>query len=162
MRWVLLLSEFDVELKDKKGTTNTVADHLSRIMQEKPQEVLESPIQAFFPDDTLLALSSIEPRYAHIVNFLVLQEFPKGLSRSQRDKIKSDAKYYVWDDPYLWKFCADQVIRRCVPDTEILPILKFCHEYACGRHFGAKKTARKVLESSFFWPTLFRDAHAKW
>ncbi|XP_074297120.1 uncharacterized protein LOC141627798 [Silene latifolia] len=106
MRWVLLLSEFDVELKDKKGTTNTVADHLSRIVQEKPQEVLESAIQATFPDDTLLALSSIEPGYAHIVNFLVLQEFPKGLSRSQRDKIKSDAKYYVWDDPYLWKFCA--------------------------------------------------------
>ncbi|XP_074300626.1 uncharacterized protein LOC141631917 [Silene latifolia] len=160
MRWVLLLSEFDVELKDKKGTTNTVADHLSRIVQEKSQEVLESPIQASFPDDTLLALSSIEPWYAHIVNVLVLQEFRKGISRSQRDKIKSDAKYYVWDDPYLWKFCADQVIRRCVPNTEIIAILKFCHEYACGGHFGAKKTARKVLESGFFWPTLFRDAHA--
>ncbi|XP_074282653.1 uncharacterized protein LOC141607192 [Silene latifolia] len=121
MRWVLLLSGFDVELKDKKGTTGR--DNL-------------------------------------FVNFLVLQEFPKGLSHSQRDKIKSDATYYVWDDLYLWKFCADQVIRRCVPDTEILPILKFCHEYACGGHFGAKKTARKVLESGFFWPTLFRDAHA--
>ncbi|XP_074298328.1 uncharacterized protein LOC141629184 [Silene latifolia] len=149
MRWVLLLREFDVELKDKKGSTNTVADHLSRIVQEESQEVLKSPIQATFLDDTLLALSSIEPWYAHIVNFLVLQEFPKGLSRSQREKIKSNAKYYVWDDPYLSKFCADQVIRRCVPDTEGIPIFKFCHEYACGGHFGAKEMARKVLESGY-------------
>ncbi|XP_074283003.1 uncharacterized protein LOC141607548 [Silene latifolia] len=159
MRWVLLLSEFDVELKDKKGSTNTVADHLSRIIQEDSL-VPQSSIKETFPDEALLALMSTEPWYAHIVNYLVLGKFPPGLTRHQRDKIKSDSKYYVWDDPYLWKFCADQVIRRCVPDTEIMSILRFSHEYACGGHFGAKKTARKVLESGFFWPTLFRDAHA--
>ncbi|XP_074298534.1 uncharacterized protein LOC141629429 [Silene latifolia] len=159
MRWVLLLSEFDVELKDKKGSTNTVADHLSRIIQEDSL-VPQSSIKETFPDEALLALMSTEPWYAHIVNYLVLGKFPPGLTRHQRDKIKSDSKYYVWDDPYLWKFCADQVIRRFVPDTEIMSILRFSHEYACGGHFGAKKTARKVLESGFFWPTLFRDAHA--
>ncbi|XP_074315676.1 uncharacterized protein LOC141651883 [Silene latifolia] len=41
-----------------------------------------------------------------------------------------------------------------------MSILRFSHEYACGGNFEAKKTARKVLESGFFWPTLFRDAHA--
>ena len=38
-------------------------------------------------------------------------------------------------------------------------ILKFCHEYACGGHFGAKRTALKVLDCGFFWPTLFKDAY---
>ena len=38
-------------------------------------------------------------------------------------------------------------------------ILKFCHEYACGGHFGPKRTALKVLNSGFFWPTLFKDAY---
>ncbi|XP_074311480.1 uncharacterized protein LOC141647254 [Silene latifolia] len=145
--------------EDKKGSTNTVADHLSRIIQEDSL-VPQSSIKETFPDEALLALMSTEPWYAHIVNYLVLEKFPPGLTRHQRDKIKSDSKYYVWDDPYLWKFCADQVIRRCVPDTEIVSILRFIHEYACGGHFGAKKTSRKVLESGFFWPTLFRDAHA--
>ena len=53
-------------------------------------------------------------------------------SKAQRDKIKSDAKYFVWDDPYLWKHCADQVIRRCILENEIISIFIFCHFYACG------------------------------
>ena len=52
------------------------------------------------------------PWYANIVNYLVTNMFPPGLSKAQRDKIKSDAKYFLWDDPYLWKHCANQVIRR--------------------------------------------------
>ncbi|XP_074304957.1 uncharacterized protein LOC141639813 [Silene latifolia] len=142
---------------DKKGSTNTVADHLIRIIQEDSL-VPQAPIKETFSDEALFALMSTEPWYAHIVNYLVLNKFPSGFIRNQKDKAKSDYKYYVWDDPYLWKFCADQVVRRCVPDTEIMSILRFCHEYACGGHFGAKKTTKKMLESGLFWPTLFRDA----
>ena len=65
------------------------------------------------------------PWYANIVNYLVTNMLPPGLSKVQRDKIKNDAKYFVWDDPYLWKHCGDQVIRRCVPENEIISILTF-------------------------------------
>ncbi|XP_071940077.1 uncharacterized protein [Coffea arabica] len=82
-----------------------------------------------------------------------------GWPKSKRDKLKSDAKYFIWDDPYLWKRCADQVMRRCVSEVEFQSILAFCHTFACGGHFGPKRTAHKVLESGFYWPSLFNDAY---
>lgn len=120
----------------------------------------ELHLQETFPDEQLFSASVTLPRYANIVNYLVTNMLPPGLSKALRDKIKSDAKHYVWDDPYLWKHCADQVIRRCVPENEIISTLTFCHSYACGGHFGAKRTARKVLECGFYWPSLFRDSYS--
>ena len=64
----------------------------------------------------------------------------------------------MWDDPYLWKYCPDQIIRKCMHNFEFNSILTFCHTYACGGHFGTKKTALKVLECGFYWPTIFKDA----
>ena len=75
------------------------------------------------------------------------------------DKLKSDAKYYVWDDPYLWRFGSDQVIRRCVPDHEIQSILQFCHGTPTDSHFGPQWTARRILDGGFYWSTIFRDIH---
>ncbi|KAL9379588.1 hypothetical protein Peur_028070 [Populus x canadensis] len=51
----------------------------------------------------------------HVIAYAsrMLDEFPPGLSTSQKDKLRADAKYYFWDTPYLWKFCVDQVVRRC-------------------------------------------------
>ncbi|KAL9357253.1 hypothetical protein Peur_050506 [Populus x canadensis] len=93
----------------------------------------------------------------HVIAFT--KEFPPGLSKPQKDKLRADAKYYFWDDPYLWKFCADQVVRRCVSQDEFHSILTFCHSHSCGGHFGAKRTAHKVLESGFYWPSIFKDAY---
>jgi hypothetical protein len=81
------------------------------------------------------------------------------LSTSQKDKLRADAKYYFWDTPYLWKFCVDQVVRRCVPQDEFHSILIFFHSHSCGGHFGAKRTVHKVLESGFYWPSIFKDAY---
>ncbi|KAL9343158.1 hypothetical protein Peur_063589 [Populus x canadensis] len=93
----------------------------------------------------------------HVIAFT--KEFPPGLSKPQKDKLRADAKYYFWDDPYLWKFCVDQVVRRCVPQDEFHSIVTFCHSHSCGGHFGAKRTAHKVLESGFYWPSIFKDAY---
>ena len=61
--------------------------------------------------------------------------------------------------PNLFKYCPDQIIRRCVPESEFQSILNFCHSYAYGWHFGAKKTPHKILQCGFYWPYLFKDAH---
>ncbi|XP_045797211.1 uncharacterized protein LOC123891391 [Trifolium pratense] len=155
IRWMLLLKEFNVEIKDKSGAENLVADHLSRI--ERDGDIF--PIQDEFPDEQLLLLHGVTPWFADIVNYLVAGVFPAGASRTQIHKLKSDAKYYVWDDPYLWKFGSDQVIRRCVPDCEIESILHLSHASPVGGHFGPQRTARKVLDAGFYWPTIFKDAY---
>ncbi|KAM1157126.1 hypothetical protein ACFX2B_027540 [Malus domestica] len=154
IRWMLLLQEFDIEIRDKKGSENVVADHLSRMVHEEDAV----PIIETFPDEQLMSIKVSEPWYADLVNYLVSKHVPSELLKHQGDKLKKEARFYVWDDPYLWKYCPDQVIRRCVHDSEFNAILTFCHTYACGGHFGTNRTALKVLECGFYWPTIFRDA----
>jgi len=56
IRWVLLLQQFDLEIKDKVGLENVIADHLSRLDPKvTPSE--EIPIDDFFSDNQLLAIS---------------------------------------------------------------------------------------------------------
>ncbi|XP_071921880.1 uncharacterized protein [Coffea arabica] len=155
IRWILLLQEFDMKIRDKRGSENLVADHLSRIPVGEDKE----PLRDAFPEEHLFSLNSQLPWYADLVNYLVTGSFPAGWPKSKRDKLKSDAKYFIWDDPYLWKRCADQVMRRYVSEMEFQSILVFIHTFACGGHFGPKRTAHKVLESGFYWPSLFKDAY---
>ncbi|GKB81509.1 reverse transcriptase domain-containing protein [Tanacetum coccineum] len=80
LRWILLLQEFDVVIRDKKGAENLAADHLSR---------LENPHQR----------------------------------------------------------------------QEAFDILKACHSGPTGGHYGANYTAKKIFDSGFYWPTIYKDAH---
>ncbi|GJV44831.1 hypothetical protein Tco_1429367 [Tanacetum coccineum] len=62
-------------------------------------------------------------------------------------KFFKDVKHYFWDDPFLFKICADQVIRRCVSGQEAFDILKACHSGPTGGHYGANYTAKKIFDS---------------
>ncbi|GJU24643.1 reverse transcriptase domain-containing protein [Tanacetum coccineum] len=81
------------------------------------------------------------------------------MSSQQKNKFFKDVKHYFWDDPFLFKIYADQVIRRCVHGKEALDILEACHNGLTGGHHGANLTARKVFDAGFFWPSIYKDAH---
>ncbi|CAN6566321.1 unnamed protein product [Malus baccata var. baccata] len=85
IRWMLLLQEFDIEIRDKKGSENVVADHLSRMVHN--EESL--PILETFPDEQLLSIKVSAPWYADIVNFLVSKCIPSKFNRHQRDKVST-------------------------------------------------------------------------
>ncbi|GJU70349.1 reverse transcriptase domain-containing protein [Tanacetum coccineum] len=160
LRWVLLLQEFDITIRDKKGSENLVADHLSRL--ENPhKDVLENKdINENFPLETLGVISSgSTPWFADYANFHAGNFIIKGMTTQQKKKFFKDVKHYFWDDPYLFRICADQIIRRCVHGQEANDILKACHEGPTGGHHSANLTARKVFDAGFFWPTIYRDAH---
>ncbi|GKD52904.1 reverse transcriptase domain-containing protein, partial [Tanacetum coccineum] len=141
LQWVLLLQEFDITIRDKKGSDNLAADHLSRL--ENPhKDVLENKdINEHFPLETLGVISSEStPWFADYANYHA-------------------GNFIIWDDPYLFRTCMDQIIRRCVHGQEALEILKACHEGPTGGHHSANLTAQKVFDAGFFWPTIYRDAH---
>ncbi|KAL0309863.1 UNVERIFIED_CONTAM: Retrovirus-related Pol polyprotein from transposon opus [Sesamum radiatum] len=160
LRWILLLQEFDLEIKDRRGCENTVADHLSRLNPTYVENMHNSPLQDEFPDEQLFAITQIEePWFADFANFLAGKVIPPHLSYQQKKKFFSDIKYYLWDEPYLYKRCGDGMVRRCVPEEEMQSILGFCHDREVGGHHGGAKTAAKVLQCGFYWPSLFKDAH---
>nr|GEZ90269.1 hypothetical protein [Tanacetum cinerariifolium] len=131
LRWVLLLQEFDFKVLDTKGAENLAADHLSRLENPAP----------WFADFASY----------HTGNFIV-----KGMTSQQKNKFFKDVKHYFWDDPFLFKICADQVIRRCVHEKEALDILVACHNGPTGEHHGSNLTAKKIFDASFIWPPFTR------
>ena len=140
IRWILLLQEFDLEIRDKKGSENVVADHLSRLTITPAEE---QPINECFPDEQLMSMTTA-PCYADIVNYLDIGKVPMHWITQDKNRFFSQVKYFIWDDPYLFNQCPDLIIRRCILE-EVRSILSFCHNQARGGHFGAKKIVAKIL-----------------
>nr|GFA01049.1 reverse transcriptase domain-containing protein [Tanacetum cinerariifolium] len=62
-----------------------------------------------------------------------------------KNKFFKDVKHYFWDDPFLFKICADQVIRQSVHGKKALDILVACHNGPTGGHHGANLTVKRSL-----------------
>nr|GFB87142.1 reverse transcriptase domain-containing protein [Tanacetum cinerariifolium] len=129
--WVLLIQEFTFKVIDTKGAENLAADHLSRL--ENPHQNVLDPkeINESFPLKTLNLVStrsnSSTPWFSDFANYHAGNFVINGMSSQQKSKFFKDVKHYFWDDPFLFKICADQVIRRCVHRQEAIDILKACH-----------------------------------
>ncbi|KAG7559514.1 Integrase catalytic core [Arabidopsis thaliana x Arabidopsis arenosa] len=161
-----------MEIVDKKGIENGVADHLSRMRIED-----EVPIDDSMPEEQLMAIRQLNessqtlkslvqvcgmedklPWYADYVNYLVSGEEPPNLSSYEKKKFFKDINHFYWDEPYLYTLCKDKIYRRCVSEDEAEGILLHCHGSAYGGHFATFKTVSKILQAGFWWPTMFKDA----
>ena len=69
-----------------------------------------------------------------------------------------DIKKYYFDDPYLFNYCPNQLLRRCVSNDDQIGVLTFCHSEACGGHFSVRKTADKSCKSVFIGPLFLKTA----
>nr|GFA57180.1 hypothetical protein [Tanacetum cinerariifolium] len=141
---------------DTKGAEKLAAYHLSRL--ENPhQNVLDlKEINESFPLETLNLVSSrgsqSTPWFADFKNYHAGNFIVKGMTSRQKNKFFKDVKHYFWDDPYLFKIYADQIIRRFVAGQEAIDILKACHSRTTGGHHEPNYTARKNLFSRFGAP----------
>ena len=119
-----------------------VTDHLSKVKVESHFE--EAQINDEFPDDALCVVEKL-PWFANIVNYLATGELPSEWNMETKKYFLWREKHYAWDDPYLYMFFPDQIIRRCVPEDQQQDILQMCHDGACEGHFALRKTSTIIL-----------------
>ncbi|GKA86185.1 reverse transcriptase domain-containing protein [Tanacetum coccineum] len=131
-------------LKSLLTNKSRLEEACTEIMNERSEnphmEVLtEREIADKFSNDHLMVLKSKfnndEPWYADFVNYIVGKE------------------------PYAFKLCADNIMKRCVAGSETLKILAHCHSGSTSGHHSANITVKKVYESRFYWPSIFKDAN---
>nr|GEW79280.1 reverse transcriptase domain-containing protein [Tanacetum cinerariifolium] len=144
------------------GAENLAANHLSRLENPHQSMLDKKEINEAFPlkthnmvsfrGDSSISWFTDFANY-HAGNFVV-----KGMSSQQKKKFFKDVKHYFWDDPFLFKICADQVIWWCVHGQEAVDILKACHNGPTGGHHGPNYTAKNVFDSDFYWLTIYHDA----
>nr|GEZ42643.1 reverse transcriptase domain-containing protein [Tanacetum cinerariifolium] len=157
---ILVVPDWNLPFELMCDASDFAIDHLSRL--ENPhKDVFENKyINENFPLETLgKKFSGSTPWFEDFANFHAGNFIVKGMSSQQKKKLFKDAKHYFWDDPYLFRICADKIIRRCMHGQEAYDILKAFHEGPTGGYHGANFTAKKIFDANFFWPTIYKDAH---
>jgi hypothetical protein len=125
------LAKFDVEIRDKKGSENVVADHLSRMNREDDKE----PIKDKMRDDHLYRVLDKDTCMINIIR--AIRKMPLDhLDKNAQRRVMAKSQKYYWDAPYLFRLGADGVLRRCVPREETVEILRKCHSGEYGEHYG--------------------------
>ncbi|XP_015949421.1 uncharacterized protein LOC107474311 [Arachis duranensis] len=123
--WILLLHEFNNEIKDRSGAENKVANHLSRIPHEE-NKAHSLGVNESFLDEQLMIIQEV-PWFTYIANIKAIGELPSNFNKYLRRKLINDAKHYIWDEFYLFKKCAEGILRRCISYEEGQEVLWHCH-----------------------------------
>ncbi|GJT75867.1 reverse transcriptase domain-containing protein [Tanacetum coccineum] len=125
--------QIHIDLQDQEKTTFTCPYGTFAY-----RDLIEMEMNDNFPHEYLnmidLNADNEPPWFANIANYLVGNVLVKGMSSQQKKK---------------W----------CMDGNEVMEILKACHHGPTGGHHGPNYTVKKVFDSGFFWPTIYRDAH---
>ncbi|XP_058774424.1 uncharacterized protein LOC131648708 [Vicia villosa] len=144
----------------KKGAElKQLPENLKYVFLDTEKTEDTHPIKDEFADEHILAVIGV-PWFADYANYLVGGIVPEDFDSNRKKKFLHDCRFYLWDDPFLYKKGLDGLIRRCVPEEEQRDVLKACHDSEYGGHFSGDRTAAKVLQSGLYWPTLFKDAQS--
>ncbi|RVW84618.1 Retrovirus-related Pol polyprotein from transposon 297 [Vitis vinifera] len=117
------------------------------------------PINDDFPEESLMMLEKA-PWYAHIANYLVTGEVPSEWKAQDRKHFFAKIHAYYWEEPFLFKYCADQIIRKCVLEEEQQGILSHCHENGMWRPLCLSENNHEGLAIRVYLAIAFqRFAH---
>ncbi|MCO5595571.1 hypothetical protein L7F22_049616 [Adiantum nelumboides] len=131
-----------------------MADHLSCITNGEAPIGVDDDL----PDTSQFMVETIPEWSEKIVNFLVNGFPPKELRKDVARRLIKECEPYSLIVGTLYKLGKDDILRRCAYEDEYLYILQEAHMGVAGGYFFGELTARKVLQSGYWWPTLFKDA----
>ena len=120
----------------------------------------KAEIDDTFTDDHVLSASKDMIQWStNFPNYLDRDTVPLDLSFIQRKKFMHDAQKFFWDKSYLYRSCADGLIRHCVPEAYMFSVLAACYSTLVGGHHSGIRTTQKILQCGYYWPTVHQDAH---
>ncbi|GJW70933.1 reverse transcriptase domain-containing protein [Tanacetum coccineum] len=161
--------EMEIFIKEFRTTNELLLKTRSNLLSELEIEnshievLTEREIADKFFDEHLMVLKSKfkddEPWYADFVNYIIGKVVSPNWTFEKRKRFFSQVKTYFWEKPYAFKLCTDNIMRRYVARSETLEILAHCHLGPTGGNHSANITAKKVCESRFYWPSIFKDAN---
>ncbi|GKD77383.1 reverse transcriptase domain-containing protein [Tanacetum coccineum] len=147
------MDQSNIENKDKKEAENLVADHLSRLENPHMEVLTEMEIADEFPDEHLMVLRSKfkddEPWYADFVNYIIGKVVPPNWTFEKRKRFYLQVKTYFWEEPYAFRLCADNIMRRCMAGSETLEILAHCHLGPTGGIIVLMLSQRRFMSPDF-------------
>lgn len=94
---MLLLKEFYLEIREKKGVENLIVDHLSRLPDEVHRHDNEDIKEDFADEELFMITSRVTPWYADIINFLINGYVPPYFNSQQRKRFFHMYNSYFWD-----------------------------------------------------------------
>ena len=107
----------------------------------------KAEIDDTFPDEHVLSTSHyLIPWFADFANYLASNIVPSDFFFNQKKKLRHDVKKFFWDEPHLYRSCADCLILCCVPEVEMLCVLEACHSLPVGGHHSGIRTDHKIMK----------------
>jgi len=90
------------------------------------------------------------------LGLLILTLLTAHLDTQNKRKFFSDVQNFYWDDPYLFKYCPNQIYQRCILDNEVSSVMKFYHSEACGVISHQERQLQKSYKVDFIGPPCSR------
>ena len=98
--------------------------------------------------------------YIDMKYYLTHGSSPNHLDARKKRALRLKSAQYQLIDGVLFRQNYDQVLLRCLEKDDVEHILTELHDGPAGGHFSGETTTHKVLRAGYYWPTLFKDAHA--
>ncbi|XP_059075423.1 uncharacterized protein LOC131875342 [Cryptomeria japonica] len=154
-RWINKIQEFNIDIQITKLVRGT---GLAKLMAEENLEVAQ--INTLFDSKDIICSLQRTPWYTEIIPFLIDSVYQGGFTESQKRTLKLQSQRYVFKAIDLYYRENDGFLLFCLEKEQAHLVLAEMHDGVCGGHFTTNTTTHKVLRAGYFWPSLFKDAHA--